>query len=77
MAAQVVAAGELIEYLTGIVDKHGDIPVTINSATSSATESIGHPVALPVVPAGEAGGFHAYDHGRPEDTPQTKAAPIN
>lgn len=77
MAAQVVAAEELIEYLTDIIDKHGDIPVIIDSETSGAVESIGRPIVLPVILAGEADGFQAYEYGRPEDTPQTKAVLIN
>ena len=31
MTAQVVTAEELIEYLTDIVEAHGDIPVVIDS----------------------------------------------
>lgn len=77
MTAQVVAVEELIEYLTDIVDKHGDIPVTINSETSGVVESIGRPIVLPVILAGEVDGFQACEYGRPEDTPQTKAALIN
>lgn len=77
MTAQVVTAEELIEYLTDIVDQHGDIPVIINSETSGTVESIGRPIVLPVIPAGEVDGFQAYKYGRPEDTPQTKAALIN
>lgn len=77
MSPQVVTAKELIEYLADIVDKHGDVPVIINSETSGATESVGRPIVLPVVPAGEVDGFQAYEYGRPEDTPQTKAALIN
>lgn len=77
MAAQVVTAEELIEYLTDIVDEHGDIPVIINSETPGAVESVGRPIVLPVTPAGEVDGFQAYKHGRQEDTPQTKAALIN
>ena len=77
MAAQVVTAEELIEYLADIVDKHGDIPVIINSEPSGAIESVGRPTVLPVIPAGEVDGFQAYEYGCPEDTPQTKAALIN
>lgn len=77
MAAQVVTAQELIEYLADIVDQHGDIPVIINSETSGAVESVGRPIVLPVVPAGEVDGFQAYEYGRQEDAPQTKAALIN
>ena len=77
MAAQVVTAEELIEYLTDIVDQHGDIPVIINSETSGATESVGRPIVLPVTPAGEVDGFQAYEYDRQEDAPQIKAALIN
>lgn len=77
MAAQVVTAEELVEYLTDIVDEHGDIPVIINSATSGAFESVGRPLILPVVPAGEVDGFQAYSCANQEDAPQTKAALIN
>ena len=77
MTAQVVTAEELIEYLTDIVDKHGDIPVIINSATSGAVESIGRPMVQSVIPAGELDGFQAYKYARQEDTHQTKAALIN
>lgn len=77
MTAQVVTAEELIEYLTDIVDQHGDIPVIINSETSGAVESIGRPIVLPVIPTGEVDGFQAYEYCRQEDTPRTKAALIN
>lgn len=77
MAAQVVTAEELIGYLTDIIDRHGNIPVIINSKTSGATESVGRPIVLPVAPAGEVDGFQAYEYGRPEDAPRTKAALIN
>lgn len=76
MTAQVVTAEELIEYLTGIVDRHGDIPVITNNAASGALESVGQPLVLPVAPAGEADGFQAYSCAGREDTPQTKAALI-
>lgn len=77
MTAQVVTAEELIEYLTDIVDQHGDIPVVIDSETSGAVESVGRPAVLSVIPAGEADGFQAYEYARQEDAPQTKAALIN
>lgn len=77
MTAQAVTAEELTESLTGIVDEHGDIPVIINSETSGAVESLGRPIVPPVILAGEVDGFQAYEYGRPEDTPQTKATPIN
>lgn len=32
---------------------------------------------LPVTPAGELDDFQAYEYRRQEDTPPTKAAPIN
>lgn len=77
MTAQVVTAEELIEYLTDIVNQHGDIPVVINSETSDAVESVGRPLVLPVAPAGELDGFQAYKYAGPEDAPHTKAALIN
>lgn len=77
MTAQVVTAEELIEYLTDIVDQHGDIPVIINSETSGAVESVGRPIVLPVTPTGEVDGFQAYEYSRQEDAPHTKAALIN
>lgn len=77
MTAQVVTAEELIEYLTDIVDKHGDIPVIIDSATSGAVESIGRPIVQSVIPVEEVDGFQAYKYARQEDTSQTKAALIN
>lgn len=77
MTSQVVTAKELIEYLADIVDQHGDIPVVINSAASGAVESVGQPLILPVVPAGDADGFQAYKYADKDDTPQTKAALIN
>lgn len=77
MTAQTVTAKELIEYLTDIINKHGDIPVIINSEASGAVESVGRPLVLPVVPAGEVDGFQAYSHAGPEDAPQIKAALIN
>lgn len=77
MTAQVVTTKELIEYPIDIVDQHGDIPVIINSATSGAVESVGRLIVRPDTPAGEAGGFQAYEYGRQEDAPRTEAAPIN
>ena len=77
MTAQIVTAEELIGYLADIVDEHGNIPVIINSETSGAVESVGRPIVLPVIPAGEVDGFQAYEYGRPEDEPRTKAALIN
>lgn len=77
MTAQVVTAEELIEYLTDIVDQHGDIPVIINSEASGTVESVGRPLVLPVVLAGEVDGFQAYSYASQEDAPQIKAALIN
>lgn len=77
MTTQVVTAEELIEYLTDIVEAHGDIPVIINSGTSGSTESIGRPIVVPVTPAGELDGFQTYEYGRQEDAPRTRAALIN
>ena len=77
MTPQAVTAEELVEYLTDIVDQHGDIPAIISSGTSGAVESVGPPIALPVIPAGEIDGFQAYEYAPPEATTQTKAALIN
>ena len=77
MSAQAVKIEEFIEYLTDIADEHGDIPVIINSETSGVVESVGRPIVLPVIPAGEADGFQAYKYARQEDASQTKAALIN
>ena len=77
MTAQVVTAEELIEYLTEIVDQHGDIPVIINAATPDMAESIGLPLTLSVVPAGEVNGFQEYKFASPSDTPHIKAALIH
>lgn len=77
MTPQVVTVEELIEYLTDIADRHGDIPVIINSAASDAIESVGRPIVLPVIPAGEVDGFQAYSYADKEDTPRTEAALIN
>lgn len=77
MTAQTVTAEELIEYLTEVVDRHGNIPVIINSETSGVVESVGRPIVLPVTAAGEVDGFQAYEYGSQEGAPQTKAALIN
>lgn len=77
MTPQVVTADELIEYLTDIVDEHGDIPVIAHSAASGEVESVGRPIVLAVTPTGEADGFQTYAYPPQEDTPQTKAALIN
>lgn len=77
MTTQTVTAEELTEHPTDIVDEHGNIPVINNSGTSSTAESVGHPIAPPDTPAGDADIFQAHEYSRQEDTPQTKAAPIN
>lgn len=77
MTAQVVTAEELIEYLTDIVEAHGDIPVVIDSENDGAVESVGRPAVVSVIPAGDADGFQAYDYARRQDAPQVKAALIN
>ena len=77
MPPQVVTANELIEYLTDIVDEHGDIPVIIYSVTSGEVESVGRPIVLAATPTGEADGFQTYTYPPQEDAPQTKAALIN
>lgn len=77
MAAQVVTAEELIEYLADIIEAHGDLPVVIDSENDGAVESVGRPAVVSVIPAGDANGFQAYDYARRQDAPQTKAALIN
>ena len=76
MTAQIVTAKELIDYLTGIVERHGDIPVVIDRADHGAVESVGRPAVVSVIPAGVVGDFQAYDYARRQDV-QTKAALIN
>lgn len=76
MTAQVVTAEELVEYLTGIIEKHGDIPVVIDRIDHGAVESVGRPMVVSVIPAGAVGGFQAYDYARRQDA-QIKAALIN
>ena len=77
MTAQVVTAKKLIEYLTEIVDQHGDIPVIVYSAVSGEVESVDRPVVLAVTPTGEAGGFQTYAYAPQEGTSHTKAALIH
>lgn len=76
MAAQVVTAEELIEYLADIIKRHGDIPVVIDRADHGAVESVGRPAVVHVIPAGAVSGFQAYDYARRQDV-QIKAALIN
>lgn len=76
MTAQIVTAQELIEYLTGIVESHGDIPVVIDRADHGAVESVGRPSIVSVIPAGTVDGFQAYDYARRQDV-HVKAALIN
>lgn len=76
MTAQVVTAEELIEYLTDIVGKHGDIPVVIDRADHGAVESVGRPAVVSAIPAGAVDGFQAYDYARRQDV-QVKVALIN
>ena len=76
MTAQIVTAKELVEYLTDIIERHGDIPAVIDRADHNAVESVGRPAVVSVIPAGTIGGFQAYDYARRQDA-QTKAALIN
>lgn len=76
MTAQVVTAKELIEYLSDIAEKHGDIPVVIDRPDRGAVESVGRPAVVSVIPAGAVDGFQAYDYARRQDA-QVKAALIN
>lgn len=80
MTAQIVTAEELIGYLADIVDKHGDIPVVIGSESGRDVESVGRPLILPAISAGDADGFQAYNYaslGAPQDASQIKVALIN
>lgn len=77
MSAQVVTAKELIEYLTDIIEAHGDIPIVIDSESGGAVKSVGRPAIVSVIPAGDTDGFRAYDYARRQDAPQIKAALIN
>lgn len=77
MTAQVVTAEELIEYLTDIIETHGNVPVVIDSENNGAVESVGRPAVVSLIPAGDVDGFQAYDYARRQDAPQTKAALIN
>ena len=77
MTPQVVTAKELIEYLTDIIEAHGDIPIVIGSESDGAVESVGRPIIVSVVPAGDADGFQAYDYAHSQDASQIKAALIN
>ena len=76
MTAQVVTTKELIEHLTDITERHGDIPVVIDRADHNAVESVGRPAVVSVIPAGAVDGFQAYDYARRQDV-QVKAALIN
>lgn len=76
MAARVVTAEELIEYLTDIIKEHGNIPVVIDRADHGAVESVSRPAVVSVIPAGAVGDFRAYDYARRQDV-QVKAALIN
>lgn len=77
MAAQVVAAEELIEHLTDTVNEHGNIPVIVYSATSGEVESVGRPPVLAVTPTGEADGFQTYAYAPQKGTSYPKAALIH
>lgn len=77
MSAQVVTAEELVEYLTDIIEAHGDIPIVIGSESDGAVESVGRPIIVSVIPAGDADGFQAYDYADRQDASQIKAALIN
>lgn len=77
MSAQVVTAEELIEYLTNIIEAHGNIPIVIGSESDSAVESVGRPAIVSVVPTADEDGFQAYDYAHRQDASQIKAALIN
>lgn len=74
MSPLVVTAEELIGYLTEVIDKYGDIPVVVYSATSGKIESVGQPAILTVTPSGEENGFQAYTYSPREDPSKPKAA---
>lgn len=74
---QIVTIEELIEYLGEIVEGYGDIPAVVDSASDKAVESVGRPLVVSVVPAGDVNGYQAYDYARDQDAPQTKVARIN
>lgn len=76
MTARVVTIEELIEHLTDIAKRHGDIPVVIDRADHNAVESVDRPTVVSVIPAGAVNGFQAYDYARRQDA-HTKAALIN
>lgn len=76
MTAQVITAEELIEYLTDIVRRCGDMPVVIDRPDRGAVKSVGRPAVVPVIPAGVVDGFQAYDYARRQDA-QIKATIIN
>lgn len=76
MTARVVTVEELIEHLTGIIERHGNIPAVIDRADHGAVESVGRPAVVSVIPAGAVDGFQAYDYARRQDA-QIKAALIN
>lgn len=76
MTARIVTAKKLIEYLTDIVERYGDIPVVIDRADHDAVESAGRPTVISVIPAGTVDGFQAYDYACRKDA-RTKAALIN
>lgn len=76
MTAQVVTVQELIEYLTDIIERHGNIPAVIDRADHGAVESVGRPAVVSVIPAGTVDDFQAYDYARRQDV-QVKAALIN
>ena len=67
MTTQVVTAKELIEYLTGIIERHGDIPVITDRPDHGAAESVRRPAVVSVIPAGTVGSSQAYDYARRQD----------
>lgn len=76
MTAQIVTAEKLVEYLTDIVRKHGDIPVIIDRPDHGAAESVRRLTVMSVIPAGAVDGFQAYEYARRQDA-QIKAARID
>lgn len=77
MAAQAVTAEELIGYLTDIVREYGDIPVITASRIADAAESVGRPIVMPVLPAGELDSFQAYKYTKRTTPSHVNAALIH
>lgn len=73
MRPQVVTAKEVVEHLTDIIEKYGDVPVIVHRADHNAVESVGRPVAVSVTPAGSVDDFQAYNYALRQDGPTVAA----